>query len=340
MVRVLLTGGSGFIAAHVLDTLLEHGHSVVTTVRSQQKAKQIQDAHPGVPTSKLDFAIVEDISKNGAFDKAVQSDPPFEAVIHTASPFQIGVADVQRDLLDPAIVGTTGILKAVKAHAPSVKRIVITSSFAAVKSQAITTPGYKYSEKDWNPITKEEALQNPASGYTASKKLAEKAAWEFVETEKPKFSLSTINPPMVYGPVVHHLSSLDSLNTSNQRIRNLIQGKNKEEIPDSGVFLWVDVRDAALAHVRAVEVPEAAGKRFLATAGLFSNKEIADIIRKNFPNLVSKLPTADTPGGDFPEGGSPYSFDNTRSRELLGIKFRTLTESIVDTVKSLQAIGA
>lgn len=79
-------GGSGFIAAHILDTLLERGHSVVTTVRSQEKADKIKEAHPNVGTDKLGFTIVEDIALPGAFDKAVISDPPFEAVIHTASP--------------------------------------------------------------------------------------------------------------------------------------------------------------------------------------------------------------------------------------------------------------
>ena len=83
---ISIEGGSGFIAAHVLDFLLEHGHSVVTTVRSQEKANKIKEAHLNTPKSKLDFAIVEDIAQEGAFDKAVISDPPFEAVIHTASP--------------------------------------------------------------------------------------------------------------------------------------------------------------------------------------------------------------------------------------------------------------
>jgi NADPH:quinone reductase-like Zn-dependent oxidoreductase len=84
MTRVLLTGGSGFIAAHVLDILLQHGHSVVTTVRSQEKADKIKQAHSSYGSDKLDFAIVEDIAQENAFDKAVVSDPPFEAVIHTA----------------------------------------------------------------------------------------------------------------------------------------------------------------------------------------------------------------------------------------------------------------
>jgi hypothetical protein len=96
MTRVLLTGGSGFIAAHVLDILLEHGHSVVTTVRSQEKANKIKEAHPEASEKQLSFAIVEDIAQEGAFDKAVVSDPPFEAVIHTASPFHFNVTDIQK----------------------------------------------------------------------------------------------------------------------------------------------------------------------------------------------------------------------------------------------------
>ena len=63
MTRILLTGGSGFIAAHCLDVLLEHGHSVVTTVRSQAKAQKIKEAHPQYSSDKLDFAIVEDIAQ-------------------------------------------------------------------------------------------------------------------------------------------------------------------------------------------------------------------------------------------------------------------------------------
>jgi len=131
IMRVLLTGGSGFIAAHCIDILLQHGHSVVTTVRSQEKANKIKEAHSDVGKDKLDFAIVEDIAQPNAFDEAVKSDPPFEAVLHTASPFHFKATDIQKELIDPAVIGTTGILKSIKKSAPTVKRVVITSSFAA-----------------------------------------------------------------------------------------------------------------------------------------------------------------------------------------------------------------
>ncbi|GAM88018.1 hypothetical protein ANO11243_060470 [Dothideomycetidae sp. 11243] len=340
MTRVLLTGGSGFIAAHVLDILLEHGHSVVTTVRSHEKADKIKEAHPNVGKDKLDFAIVEDIAQENAFDKAVKSDPPFEAVIHTASPFHFKVTDVQKQLLDPAVIGTTGILKSIKKSAPTVKKVVITSSFAAIiDGSKGTRPDHTYSEKDWNPITQEDAVKNPVNGYRASKTFAEKAAWDFIEKEKPGFTISTMNPPLVLGPVVNYLNSLSSLNTSNERVRDIMHGKAKTEIPETGTFAWIDVRDVALCHVKAIEVEQAANKRFFVTAGHFSNKEIAAIIRKDFPQYKDQLPTDTTPGGDYPSGGV-FKVDNSRVKDIFGIKFRTLEESIVDTVKSLQDINA
>ena len=115
-----------------------------------------------------------------------------------------------------------------------------------------------------------------------------------------------------------------------------------EKVPETGTFIWVDVRDVALAHVKAMEVSEAAGKRFFVTAGYFSNKEIAQIIRGNFPDLKSTTVSPDSEGGDYPEGGtkSLFGYDNSRVRDTLGISFRSLKESVIDTVKSMQTVGA
>ena len=218
---------------------------------------------------------------------------------------------------------------------------VITSSFASiVDGTKGNRPGHTYSEADWDPITEDEAIQNAMNGYRASKTFAEKAAWDFIEKEKPKFTLATMCPPLVLGPIVHYLNSLDALNTSNQRVRNIITGQTKDEIPPTGTFIWVDVRDLALAHVKAAELPAAANKRFFITAGYFSNKEIVEIVREAYPDLASKLPSKDTKGGEFPGPDKIYGYDNKRTVEVLGIKFRSLKESIIDTVKSLQAVGA
>ncbi|KAJ5280488.1 NAD(P)-binding protein [Penicillium angulare] len=336
MPRVLLTGGSGFVATHVLETLLARGHSVVTTVRSPQKAEAILQAHPELQKDRLDYVIVEDIGQANAFDKAVVSEPPFDAVIHTASPYHFNAKDA-KELLDPAIIGTTGILNSVKKYAPSVKRVVVTSSFAAINNIYAAGKGKIYSEADWCPITEQQANDNPGNAYRASKTFAERAAWNFMETETPSFDLTVINPPLVLGPIAHRLASLSALNTSNQRIRDFITGAVKERCPPTGNYGYVDVRDLGLAHVLAIEKPEAGGKRFFTVSSHFSNKEIAEIIGEEFPEFRDRLPSGEgLAPGDYP--ADVYGFDNSRSRQILGIEYRNLKESIVDAVNSLLVV--
>ncbi|KAK9323945.1 nadph-dependent methylglyoxal reductase [Lipomyces orientalis] len=209
--RVLLTGGSGFVAAHVLDVLLKRGHSVA-------KADLLKSLHVVVGKDRLDFAFVEDI----AFDEAVKSDPPFEAVIYSASPYHFRAKDIQKELLDPAV-----ILKSIKKSAPTVTRVVIITSFAAM---------HTYLDDDWNPTTHEEALKNAAAGYRASKTFAERAAWDFLEKEKPRFTIPTL--------------------------------------PSSRSYVFADVHDLSLLHVLSIEKEEAANKRFFVCDGPFSNKEL------------------------------------------------------------------
>ncbi|TLS27113.1 hypothetical protein PpBr36_04380 [Pyricularia pennisetigena] len=339
--------GSGFIAAHTLDQLLEKGYKVITTVRSEEKAKIIRDAHPNVGKDALDIAIVPDIAKPDAFDEVVKT-PGVELVLHTASPFHFNIGD-PKDLIDPAVIGTTGILKAIARSAPSVKRVVITSSFAAILDpERGTDPNTLFNESSWNPITLEKAVSNPndkPNAYRASKKLAEEAAWAFVRDPASgvKFDLVTINPPMVFGPVVPYFANLESVNTSNERIVNLLRGKWREDnaIPDTGLaFIWIDVRDVAEAHIRAMEVPEAGGKRLFTTAGTFSNREIYEVTKKHFGDkYADKLPPNDVKGGEILPEDKRYRFDNSETNKILGITWRTLEESIVDAIKCFQTAG-
>ena len=285
----------------------------------------------------MQFSIVEDIAKLDAFDKAVISDPPFDAVIHTASPFHFNVTDTQKDLLDPAINGTTGVLRAIKKSAPSVKRVVITSSFAAIVDTGRKPANHTYSESDWNGVTADEATKDPSTGYRASKTFAERAAWEFVEKEKPNFDVATINPPLVFGPIHQNLQSLDSLNTSNANIYKFVAGTHKE-IPPAHVVLYVDVRDVALAHVRAAELKEAGGQRFFVTGGYWSTKQLAESVDKNFPEFQSKLPPKPWDAGELPAKDKLMGFDNSRSKNVLGIQYLSFEQSTVDTVKSLKTL--
>ncbi|KXH64738.1 dihydroflavonol-4-reductase [Colletotrichum nymphaeae SA-01] len=197
-------------------------------------------------------------------------------------------------------------------------------------------PGHTYNEADWNPITAEEALANPASGYAASKTFAEKAAWNFQSEESPGFTLSVILPPLVFGPVLQRLNNLDSLSESNQFIRSFFNGSIYAEIPAVEYPVFADVRDIALAHVRAMEEPEAGNKRFFVANGHYSNRDIIGIIRKRSAKYRHSLPSEYLPGGKLPE--DVFSINTQRSVNILGMEYRTLEDCIVDTVESFATV--
>ncbi|KAF5535258.1 aldehyde reductase II [Fusarium phyllophilum] len=230
MTRVLVTGGTGFVAGHVIDVLLKRGHSVVTTVRSEQKAQSIRNEFQSVGKEKLEFAIVPDIAAEDAFQGLGAFG--LEAAIHIASPFHYNITDAKKDLIDPAVLGTTSVLDALHKTCPTVRRVALTSSFAAILDHKLSFTGAKktYTEADWSPLTMEDAYSNPGLAYAASKAFAEKAAWDFIADKKPDFSLITICPPMVYGLVK---------DTTPARISEIAEGSLDYVIANAGLIaLW------------------------------------------------------------------------------------------------------
>ncbi len=98
-----------------------------------------------------------------------------EYVLHIALPFPAQDPTDENELIIPARDGALRVLKA--ASEAGVKRVVLTSSFAAV-GYSIDPKGHIYTEKDWTDPTD---LKNRA--YIKSKAIAEKAAWDFMEKE-------------------------------------------------------------------------------------------------------------------------------------------------------------
>ncbi|KAG8852355.1 methylglyoxal reductase (NADPH-dependent) gre2 [Tulasnella sp. 330] len=322
---VLLTGINGFIAIHITKVLLARGYSVVGTIRSPSKADYIKTLFKSeFANGQLDFAIVDDITKDGAFDKVLKS-KSFQAVLHTSSPYTLKVENPEEDLLHPAIKGTLGILDSIHKHAPSVKRVVITSSFASVVNSAKGNwPDHNYTDKDWNPITYEQGCEDGIKGYYASKKLAEMAAWDFIKEKNPTFAMTTLCPPMVYGPPEQEVSSLAKLGTSGDELYGIFTGKAQ---PENSVWIWVDVRDIALAHVLAIESEGAANQRYLITAGTYSAQQFLDVIWKHYPERAEeKGISKGTPGKLYPEGGN-YTADNSKSlKDLKGLEYHSFDE--------------
>jgi nucleoside-diphosphate-sugar epimerase len=338
--RVLLTGANGFVGSHILDVLLKRGLSVRAVVRSQSKIDAVKADFPSHAGS-LDFALVPDITSSGAYDSAVVSSPPFDTIIHAASPFLYRAVHSNTEFLEPALLGTKEILKATKQFAPSVKRVIITSSCAAVvdfageAKKSVDAPPKVYTEDDWNPSTWDEALVGDAGfAYRASKKFAELAAWDFIKSEKPNFDLVTLTPPMVYGPLRHSVTGVKALNESTARIYNLFFDTTAEaSLPPNGMPVYTDVRDLADAHLLAAETPEAGNQRFIICAGQVSSQNISDVLREKIPELEKRSPKGVKGGNPLPP--NTYICSSEKAQKVLGLKFKTVEETFVELGKQL-----
>jgi dihydroflavonol-4-reductase len=338
--NVLVTGASGFIASRIVEQLLAKGHRVRGTVRSRQKEKELASLR-GLPGAAERLELVEaELLTDGAFDAAAQG---CDAVLHTASPYALDAKDPQKDLVDPAVKGTRNVLTA-SQKAPSVKRVVVTSSMAAITDEPESD--HVLTEADWN--VKSSLERNP---YYYAKTLAERAAWDFVEKEKPGFDVVTINPFLVIGP-----SLSAGVNTSNQLFVDLLQGS----YPGLMNLTWgfVDVRDVADAHVRAIETPSANG-RYITAGETIAMRAVVELLEKNGWGKGNKLPKMgmDCAVGDFavrlssylqPKGVGSYlrthvgrvpRYETSKVRKELAASFRPVETSILDTLEDLARQG-
>lgn len=334
---VLVSGASGFIASHAVEMLLRDGVTVKGTVRDPSDRTKVAHltAMPGA-AERLTL-VAADLTDPDPFSAHADVD----AVLHMASPYVISVKDPQRDLVDPAVEGTLSMLRAAKAN-PRVRRVVLTSSMAAITDQP---DGRVLTEADWN--TKSSLRRNP---YYLSKTLAERAAWEFMAREKPGFDLVVINPFLVIGP-----SHSRAVSTSNQVFADLIKGLYPVVMDLR--FGLVDVRDVALAHLRAIDAEGAQG-RYICAAGTLPMHEIADLIRAEGWRKA-KVPTRRMDGavgtailklashfqgagvGSYLRthlGGVPR-FDTAKIRRDLGMEFRDPRQSIRDTLADMVRWG-
>lgn len=339
--RILLTGANGYIATHILSQLLASPsrHSIRAVVRSQSKVDALKALFPN---TSLDFAVVPDMTVYHAFDAALKPDNgAFDIVMHTASPFLFSAAKNAQDFLGPAIKGTIEILEAIERIAKhSVKRVIVTSSHAAVGGFGLIDEKNKiYTEDDWNPMTltmAEEAFDkgNKGPAYLVSKTLAERAAWDFhAKLQKeghPTWDLITLCPPMVYGPIANKVNSLEGLGESVAQIYSGYLGSrfSSDALPPQDIPLYVDVRDLALAHVRAMDAPDAGNQRFNICAGDIRSQDIADILRKEVEGVEGRVPKGE-PGKDM-KPADAYSVDSSKAERVLGLVWRGKGETIGD----------
>ncbi|KAF8625649.1 hypothetical protein AX15_005270 [Amanita polypyramis BW_CC] len=341
--KILVSGANGFIAVWLVRTLLEQGYAVRGTVRSKEKSAFLIDLFKSYG-DKFELFVVEDITKEGAFDEAVNG---VDAIEHTASPFHFQASD-PKELIEPAVNGTIGILKSALKNAPNVKRIVILSSAVAVLYHA--DKPLVFNENDWNDaaIEKCERLGRDADArtkYEASKTLAEKAAWElYREHEKEvNWDLSVINPPFVFGPFLHTAKSPEEFNTSTKEWYNNVatnrSGRTDEQLATIGGS-WIHVRDLVTALTRALSVAEAGNERIVVSAGKFHWQDWLDAANSILPSLNNTkrvLPVANPGAGKK----TPYmtDFDTSKGKRILGIEYRTMEEASKDLLLDFESKG-
>lgn len=333
----LVTGASGYIASWVVKQLLEQGETVHGTVRSlKDKSKtghllEMQKNHPG--RLKLFEA---DLMNRESFREPMEG---CNIVIHMASPFFISkIKNASEDLLKPALDGTRNVLT-LAADFPAIKKIVLTSSVAAVHGDAAdiaSTSGGIFTEEHWNLTSSEK--HNP---YQYSKTIAEKEAWKIAESQH-QWKLAVINPGFVVGPSLSPRVDSTSIDT----MRSLLNGKYKSGVPDIW-FGLVDVRDVARAHILAAEKEEVTG-RHICIAGVMPLTEMAKVLREKYPDRP--VPASVVPkfllymvgpmmGFSWKyirlNYGVSFRLDNTRSIRQLGLTYRPLKETFLDHAEQL-----
>ncbi len=264
MEKVFVTGASGFIAIHCIHELLRTGYAVKGSLRDMRREYEVRNSiEKDSVNDNLEFCKLDLLNDEGWNEAVFDCD----YLLHIASPFTIEEPKKESLLIKPALEGTLRALNAAK-NSSRVKKVVLTSSMAAI---AYGHDKKLCSPEDWTDITKD------VGAYVKSKTIAEKAAWDFIQCENEQsFSMTTIHPGMVFGPLL----SNDIDGASAKLLSKMINGKFPA-LPDA-YFTVVDVRDVARLHVESLKNNKSDNKRIIATSHKGINiMEIANILRKN-----------------------------------------------------------
>ena len=331
MEKVLVTGSTGFIGLHCIHQLIEKGYSVNGTLRSKSREEEVRSSLKKANLSDANLSLYEcDLMSDDGWEKAIDG---CDYVLHIASPFINGLPDHEDDLIKPALTGTQRILK-LSAKNPQIKKIIITSSFAAVGD---TFNGQTvFNESDWS-----DPNNNKISAYNKSKTLAEKSAWDFMESN-PSFKLTVINPVGVIGPMLS-----DDIGTSNLFVKKILDGSTPG---NPGLHIgFVDVRDVARAHVDSIKNEKSNNKRIILSKDEIWVSELSEILRnlgykapkRNIPKwLITVLSLFDKQlGGLIPMIGKVRNIENSIFSEVFDWELISIEESAKVTAEQLKSMN-
>jgi len=332
METVLVTGGSGAIARWCIIELLRRGYAVRTTVLDLAREPEVRGAIASEvdPGDRLSFSAA-DLLRDDGWAEATGG---CSSVLHVASPFPPEQPKDPDDLIVPAREGTLRVLRA--GVAAGVARVVVTSSAAAIAYTKPPSNGI-FTETEWSDPADPEA-----SPYVRSKTIAERAAWDFMKNGAGTTTLAVVNPVAVIGPVAGKDPSY-----SFQAISRVLTG-DMPALPRLG-FSFVDVRDIADLHIRAMTAPNAAGERFLGVAKFLWLADVAKILRDRLGSDARRVPTRNAPDvlvrfislfdpsirSVISELGERTEFSHDKASTMLGWTPRPIEDSVVDCAQSL-----
>ena len=324
--RVLVTGGTGFVGSHTVAALVKHGHQVRLLVRSHDRVDPALVPH-GSPVSEV---VIGDVTDKESVAVAVAD---CDAVIHAANVFSFDPRKTEA-MTTVNEQGTELVLA--EASRVGLDPIVHVSSFVAL------LPNDK-------ALTADSAVGAPAPAYSKSKAAAERIARRF---QAEGFPVVITYPGSVWGPHDPYLGE------SGRLAQSALRGKLR--LLNDGPFPISDVRDVAAAHgallqsglgprryivvghiqsFRAViaRLGELAGRNLWSipvpammalAAGSF-----ADFIRVKFganPSLSYEGPWLVANASEA---------DSTPATDDLGVDFTPLDTTLADTVKWLYEAG-
>lgn len=337
---VLVTGATGYVAGWIVKKMLDEGlivHAAVRNPDNKSKIAHLEKLAADSPGSIRFFKA--DLLDEGSYAEAMDN---CELVYHTASPFTLDVKDPQRELIDPALKGTRNVLNQA-TKTPSVKRVVVTSSCAAIYTDASDvhqTPNGILTEEIWNTTASLEYQP-----YSYSKTLAEKEAWKVAESQN-QWDLVTLNPCLVLGPATNPKTATSESFTI---LKQLGDGTLKMGVPNLGIGV-VDVRDLAQAHFNAGFLPEANGRNIIC-AHSSSMLEMAKILHQEYGDKY-KVPSGALPKwllmiiGPLVNKSITRKFirnnvnitwkaDNSKGRKELNMSYRPLQETLHDSFQDM-----
>ncbi|XP_074330040.1 tetraketide alpha-pyrone reductase 2-like [Apium graveolens] len=318
MPEYCVTGGTGFIAAYLVKSLLEKGHVVRTTVRDPDDISKVgylwelDGARERLKIMKADLML------EGSFDQAING---VDGVFHTASPVLVPYDNnIQATLIDPCIKGTTNVLGSCKKSS-SVKRVVLTSSCSSIRYRDDVQQISSLNESHWSDP---EYCKRHHLWYAFAKTLAEKDAWK--TAKESGIDLVVVNPSFVVGPL------LSPQPTSTLHvILSIIKGQ-MEEYPNTAVG-FVHIDDVVAAHTLAMMEPKASG-RLICSASVAHWSDIIQMLKLKYPSYPYIEKCSNRVGDN-----NPHKMDCTKILQLGLPPVKTVEQMFDDCITSFQDKG-